>query len=101
MLITLPDAYARKIHYTCDAFFAISWALITGFRSPFPWFYPLFFVLMIIHRASRDIQRCRQKYGEAWKEYERQVPHLFIPVSSFPGCVRRGSFGDMLMAGSM
>lgn len=36
---------------------------------------------MIIHRAMRDIERCRIKYGEAWKEYERQVPYLFIPVS--------------------
>lgn len=24
--------YARKIHYTCDAFFAICWGLITGFK---------------------------------------------------------------------
>jgi hypothetical protein len=36
---------------------------------------------MIIHRAIRDIQRCRTKYGKAWEEYERQVPYLFIPVS--------------------
>ena len=51
-------------------------------RSPFPWFYPLFFVCMIAHRASRDINRCRTKYGDAWLEYERRVPYLFIPVSS-------------------
>jgi len=75
------DGYARKIHYTCDLFFALSWGLITGFRSPFPWFYPIFFTAMIIHRAVRDIQRCRSKYGKAWEEYERQVPYLFIPVS--------------------
>jgi delta24(24(1))-sterol reductase len=36
---------------------------------------------MIIHRALRDIAKCREKYGEAWREYERQVPYLFIPVS--------------------
>ncbi|KAI4866705.1 ergosterol biosynthesis ERG4/ERG24 family-domain-containing protein [Hypoxylon rubiginosum] len=71
--------YARKIHYTCDAFFAICWGLITGFNSPFPWFYPVFFCCMITHRAMRDIERCKTKYGEAWKEYERQVPYLFIP----------------------
>ncbi|PSR83902.1 ergosterol biosynthesis ERG4/ERG24 family-domain-containing protein [Coniella lustricola] len=70
---------ARKVHYTCDTFFAICWGLITGFSSPFPWFYPVFFVGMIAHRAYRDIERCREKYGEAWKEYERQVPYLFIP----------------------
>lgn len=36
---------------------------------------------MIIHRTNRDINRCRRKYGEAWKRYEKQVPYLFIPVS--------------------
>jgi delta24(24(1))-sterol reductase len=72
---------ARKVHYTCDVYFATTWGLITGFNSPFPWFYPVFFVTMIAHRAWRDISRCREKYGEAWMEYERQVPYLFIPVS--------------------
>jgi hypothetical protein len=38
---------------------------------------------MIVHRAIRDIQKCRVKYGDAWMEYERRVPWLFIPVSFF------------------
>lgn len=63
-------------------FFAISWGLITGFNSPFPWFYSCFFAVMIVHRARRDILRCRERYGEAWMEYERRVPYLFIPVSN-------------------
>jgi delta24(24(1))-sterol reductase len=70
---------ARKVHYTCDVYFATTWGLITGFKSPFPWFYPVFFVVMIAHRAWRDVSRCREKYGDAWREYERQVPYLFIP----------------------
>jgi len=72
---------ARKVHYTCDVYFSTNWGLITGFASPFPWFYPVFFVTMIAHRAWRDIHRCRQKYGDAWLEYEKTVPYLFIPVS--------------------
>ncbi|ORY19711.1 hypothetical protein BCR34DRAFT_620737 [Clohesyomyces aquaticus] len=70
---------ARKVHYTCDVFFALSWGLITGFKSPFPWFYSLFFTAMIIHRTIRDLERCHERYGEAWEEYTRQVPWLFIP----------------------
>ncbi|KAJ5682549.1 ERG4/ERG24 ergosterol biosynthesis protein [Penicillium macrosclerotiorum] len=70
---------ARKVHYSCDMFFALSWGLVTGFNSPFPWFYPVFFCIMIAHRAMRDINKCRHKYGDAWKQYEKQVPYLFIP----------------------
>ncbi|KAF2432971.1 ERG4/ERG24 ergosterol biosynthesis protein [Tothia fuscella] len=71
--------YARKIHYTCDVYFAVTWGLITGFKSPFPWFYPVFFTCMIIHRNWRDGQKCAAKYGDAWVEYRRRVPWLFIP----------------------
>lgn len=83
-MINEKDGLARKIHYTCDLYFALNWGLITGFKSPFPWFYPVFFACMISHRALRDIQKCRAKYGDAWLEYERRVPYLFIPVSLIP-----------------
>ncbi|KAG6995677.1 delta(24(24(1)))-sterol reductase [Physcia stellaris] len=73
-------AHARKIHYTADLFFALTWGFITGFNSPFPWFYPVFFTCMISHRAWRDTQKCRARYGKAWEEYERRVPYLFIPI---------------------
>ncbi|XP_044719843.1 ergosterol biosynthesis ERG4/ERG24 family domain-containing protein [Hirsutella rhossiliensis] len=72
-------AYIRKPNYVPDMFFSMSWGLITGFKSPFPWFYFVFFMVMIIHRTRRDIIRCRRKYGEAWKRYEREVPYIFIP----------------------
>jgi delta24(24(1))-sterol reductase len=45
--------------------------------------------VMIIHRAMRDIARCRRKYGEAWTQYEKEVPYLFIPVSR---CQIRGTW---------
>ncbi|KAK9446802.1 ergosterol biosynthesis ERG4/ERG24 [Limtongia smithiae] len=69
----------RKPNYVPDMFFSLSWGLITGFRSPFPWFYGLFFMVMIIHRTYRDVNKCRRIYGEAWRRYEKEVPYLFIP----------------------
>lgn len=41
-------------------------------------------MVMILHRTNRDVNRCRRKYGEAWKRYEKEVPYLFIPVSISP-----------------
>jgi delta24(24(1))-sterol reductase len=38
-------------------------------------------MIMIIHRARRDIEKCRRKYGGAWTQYEKAVPYLFVPVS--------------------
>ncbi|KAF3899866.1 Delta(24)-sterol reductase (Ergosterol biosynthesis ERG4/ERG24 family protein) [Trichophyton interdigitale] len=69
----------RKPNYVPDMFFSFTWGLLTGFKSPFPWFYFVFFMIMIIHRTRRDIARCRRKYGESWKQYEKAVPYIFIP----------------------
>ena len=71
--------YARKIHYTADVAMALSWGLICGFDHFLPYLYVTFFVVMILHRAGRDIKRCRNKYGEDWNRYCEEVPYLFIP----------------------
>jgi len=73
--------YARKIHYTADMVQLTSWGLICGFSSPLPYFLPLFFFCMILHRTQRDTLRCSQKYGDDWELYKKKVPYLFIPVS--------------------
>ncbi len=71
--------YARKIHYTADILMALSWGLICGFDHFLPYLYVTFFVIMIVHRARRDISRCRKKYGAHWDRYCEEVPYLFIP----------------------
>jgi delta24(24(1))-sterol reductase len=71
--------YARKIHYTADILMALSWGLICGFDHFLPYLYVTFFVVMILHRAGRDIRRCKKKYGADWDRYCEEVPYLFIP----------------------
>ena len=71
--------YVRKPHYTADILMALSWGLICGFDNILPYFYVTFFVVMILHRARRDIARCKRKYGKDWDRYTKEVPHLLIP----------------------
>ena len=72
-------AYARKIHYTCDVVFALSWGLVCRFTHALPYFYFIFFVGMIAHRYQRDVARCATKYGEDWDIYCWTVPYVFVP----------------------
>lgn len=71
--------YARKVHYTADFTQNLCWALITGFNSILPYFYPIFFFVMILHRTKRDFDKCSKKYGEDWEEYKRRCPYIYIP----------------------
>jgi len=72
-------AYARKIHYTCDIAMALLWGVVCGFRHFVPYVYVVFFTAMILHRYTRDVARCRAKYGADWDRYTAIVPAAFIP----------------------
>uniref|UniRef100_A0A7S1LM92 Delta(24(24(1)))-sterol reductase n=1 Tax=Neobodo designis TaxID=312471 RepID=A0A7S1LM92_NEODS len=71
--------YARKLHYTMDTIMAVLWASSCGASSLVPWFYPCFFVGMILDRESRDTARSAAKYGALWDAYVKLVPYRFIP----------------------
>jgi len=53
--------------------------LICGFESFIPYFYVCFFLGMIIHRAHRDMERCKRKYKDDWDVYCKTVPYIYIP----------------------
>lgn len=75
---------ARKINYTGDWLMALAWSLATGLPrkgkgSIVTYFYPIYFAILLIHRAGRDDHFCSLKYGEDWKEYKKRVPYIFVP----------------------
>lgn len=99
-------AIIRKPNRVPDFFFAFSWGLITGVEHAFHnlslfldtvsycrtlvdillsgacFLGPTRFSLRSwLFTEHRDVDRGRQKYGEAWKQYEKnKVPYSFMPV---------------------
>ena len=55
------------------------WALSCGFSGILPFYYPVFFTIMILHRYFRDVERCKRKYGKDWDRYCEIVKYAFIP----------------------
>jgi hypothetical protein len=43
------------------------------------YFFMLYFAVLLVHRAGRDEEKCRAKYGKDWEEYCRRVPWKIIP----------------------
>jgi delta14-sterol reductase/lamin-B receptor len=70
---------ARKINYTADWTMALSWCAVCGTNSLIPYFYAIYFAILLIHRAMRDDHACHEKYGDDWDRYKKRVPYVFIP----------------------
>eukprot|EP00946_MAST-07B_sp_MAST-7B-sp1_P003968 g3968.t1 len=70
---------ARKINYTADWTMAVSWCAVCGTESLIPYFYAIYFAILLIHRAMRDDHACHEKYGDDWDRYKKRVPYLFFP----------------------
>ena len=70
---------ARKINYTGDWIMGLCWCLLCGTQSIVPYYYAIYFAILLMHRASRDDHQCQLKYGNDWDTYKQLVPYKFIP----------------------
>jgi delta14-sterol reductase len=70
---------ARKINYTGDWIMGLSWCLLCGSQSIVPYFYSIYFGILLVHRAWRDDHACAHKYGADWQRYKAKVPFVFVP----------------------
>ena len=71
---------ARKINYLGDILIAIAQSLPClqcGYLLP--WLYPIYLTALLFHRAMRDNERCKEKYGKFWDEYCKKVKWVMIP----------------------
>ncbi|XP_026197172.1 delta(14)-sterol reductase LBR isoform X2 [Anabas testudineus] len=69
----------RHPNYLGDLLMALAWSLPCGFSHLLPWYYMIYFIILLVHRDSRDMSDCRRKYGSAWDEYCRTVRYRIIP----------------------
>ncbi|GMI17230.1 hypothetical protein TrLO_g9449 [Triparma laevis f. longispina] len=71
---------ARKVNYTGDWLMGLSWCLVCGGGSIVPYFYAIYFTILLVHRSIRDDHFCSVKYGDDWGRYKEKVPYRFVPL---------------------
>ena len=71
---------SRHINYLGEILMATGLALALGhLANPWPWLYPLYYLLLLIPRERDDDRRCAEKYGPLWDDYRARVPYRIIP----------------------
>jgi len=71
--------WSRHFNYVGDILMALSWSLPCLFGSVIPYFYPIYFAILLIHRERRDHMHCSKKYGADWDAYCEKVRWRIVP----------------------
>jgi protein-S-isoprenylcysteine O-methyltransferase Ste14 len=71
--------WSRHFNYVGDILMAVAWSLPCLFGSLLPYFYPIYFSILLIHRERRDFRRCSTKYGKDWEQYCKRVRWRIVP----------------------
>ena len=70
---------ARHVNYLGDWLMAWAWCLPCGFAHVVPYFYVIYFGILLVHRDMRDGEACQEKYGKDWDKYCAIVKYRLIP----------------------
>jgi delta14-sterol reductase len=57
----------------------LAWCLSTGFARLLPYFYFVYFLILLVHRERRDHEHCARKYGSDWQSYTGRVRWRILP----------------------
>ncbi|XP_064623106.1 delta(14)-sterol reductase TM7SF2-like isoform X2 [Lineus longissimus] len=69
----------RHPNYLGDLIMALAWSLPCGFAHLIPYWYPIYFLILLIHREYRDEHSCQKKYGKSWDRYCERVKYRIFP----------------------
>ena len=71
----------RHPQYVFELGIAVTWGLLGNPQENGPrvMIYPVFLSILLVHRAFRDRNKCRRKYGDGYLQYEMLVPYMIIP----------------------
>ena len=70
---------SRHINYFGDWIMSLAWCMPCGFSHIIPYFYSIYFAVLLVHRESRDDHGCRAKYGKDWDTYCSIVKYRIVP----------------------
>lgn len=78
MLISGFWGISRHPNYMGDLIMSLSWSLPAG-TCIIAYFYPIYFLGLLVSRFERDEKNCRKKYGQDWEKYCEKVPYKIFP----------------------
>lgn len=71
--------FCRHPNYLGDLMMGLAWSLPCGFSHVLPYFYFVYFTVLLLHRQLRDEAHCRKKYGSDWDRFCEKVKWRLVP----------------------